>query len=151
MATDICANGHRTCTALNGCWHSLHINACTTLKCSIRYNTITQGRHEEGPARAAEPGHVIFNGYATHLEGTVSVPRWSRVAPVKNRRQLGDVKYSEIFCTKPQSSYVPYGSQNLALLLGDFSNPSLTAVNFLFWNFTKNLYNICRIVIFWDI
>jgi len=130
MATDICANGHRTSTAINVCWRSLHINACTTLKCSIKYDTITQGRREEGPARAAEPGPVIFSGSATRLEGTFSFPRWSRVTPVNNSRQLGDVKYSEIFYTKPQISYVRFGSQNLTLLLGEFSKSSLPAVKF---------------------
>jgi hypothetical protein len=46
---------------------------------------------------------------------------------VNNSRQLGEVKYSEIFYTKTRSSYVPYGSQNLTLLFGDFSKSSLTA------------------------
>ena len=95
-----------------------------------RQDTINQGWCEEGPARAAEPGHVIFNGCSTHLEGTVSVPRWSRVKPVNNSQRLGDVKYSGIFYTKTQNSYVPYGSQNLTLLLGAFSKSSLIAVNF---------------------
>jgi hypothetical protein len=49
---------------------------------------------------------------------------------VNNSQRLGDVKYSEIFYTKPQNSYVPYGSQNLTLLLGAFSKSSLIAVNF---------------------
>jgi hypothetical protein len=61
------------------------IDACSTLTFSIRDDTITQGRREVGQVHACVPGSVIFGGSATNLDGTLSVPRWSRVTPMNKR------------------------------------------------------------------